>query len=58
MKNVQTQLAKSVSLSLELIAEASASGSSINITSLDSRTTVIISNEEMKDIKKIFKSLE
>ena len=58
MKNVQTQLAKSVSLSLELIAEASASGSSINITSLDSRTTVIISNEEMKDIMKIFKSLE
>ena len=52
MKNVQTQLAKSVLLSLEL------SGSSINITSLDSRTTVIISNEEMKDIKKIFKSLE
>ena len=58
MKNVQTQLAKSVLLSLELIAEASASGSSINITSLDSRTTVIISNEEMKDIMKIFKSLE
>ena len=56
MKNVQTQLAKSVLLSLELIAEAS--GSSINITSLDSRTTVIISNEEMKDIMKIFKSLE
>ena len=58
MKNVQTQLAKSVLLSLELTAEASASDSSINITSLDSRTTVIISNEEMKDIKKIFKSLE
>ena len=58
MKNVQIQLAKSVLLSLELTAEASASDSSINITSLDSRTTVIISNEEMKDIKKIFKSLE
>ena len=58
MKNVQTQLGKSVLLSLELTAEASASDSSINITSLDSRTTVIISNEEMKDIMKIFKSLE
>ena len=30
MKNVQTQLAKSVLLSLELTAEASASDSSIN----------------------------
>ena len=56
MKNVQTPLAKTVLLSLELTAEAS--DVSINITSLGSGTTVIISNKEMKDIIKIFKSLE
>ena len=68
IKNVFKLLDKSVLIPLELTATASAADAEINIKilvsgkrSLDStthNTTVIISNNEMKDISKIVKSLE
>ena len=68
IKNVFKLLDNSVLIPLELTATASAADAEINIKilvsgkrSLDStthNTTVIISNNEMKDISKIVKSLE
>ena len=59
MKSVLTPLAKSVLIPLELPAGISAADATIQkkIYGLG-KTTLIISNEEMKDIMKIVKSLE
>ena len=57
--NVLKPLAKSVLISLGLIAAASATDAAIHKKMFGSRTTaLIISNEEMNDIMKIVKSLE
>ena len=60
MKNVIQPSAKSVLIPLELTAAASAADVGIHKRILGSghNTTLIISNDEMKDIIKIFKSLE
>ena len=60
MKNVAQPLAKSVSIPLGLTAGASAADTGIHkkILGSDHNTTLIISNDEMKDILKIVKSLE
>ena len=59
MKNVIKPLAKSVLIPLGLTAEASAADAGIHKKILGSgTTTLIISNDEMKDIIKIVKSLE
>ena len=60
IKNVIKPLAKSVLISLGLIAAASASDAGIHKKILGSRnmTTLIISNDEIEDIIKILKSLE
>ena len=64
--NVNKPLAKSVSIPLGLTAAASATDAAIHNKmfrsgarplNLASRTTLIISNEEMQDIMKIVKSL-
>ena len=59
MKNVLKPLAKSVLIPLGLTAVASAIDTGIHKKMLKlGMTTVIISNEEMDDIMKTFKSLE
>ena len=60
MKSVTQPLAKSVLIPLGLTAAASAADAGIhkNILRSDHNTTLIISNDEMKDILKIVKSLE
>ena len=60
MKSVIQPLAKSVLIPLGLTAAASAADAGINKKILGSghNTTLIISNDEMKDILKIVKSLE
>ena len=60
MKNVAQPLAKSVLIPLGLTAGASAADTGIHkkILGSDHNTTLIISNDEMKDILKIVKSLE
>ena len=60
MKSVIQPLAKSVLIPLELIAAASAADAGIHKKKLGSghNTTLIISNDETKDILKIVKSLE
>ena len=59
IKNVIKPLAKSVLIPLELTAAASAADAGIHKKILGSgNTTLIISNNEMKDIIKIVKSLE
>ena len=59
MKNVLTQLAKSVLTQFRLTTAASATDGSIQKKLFGSGTTaLIISNEEMKDIIKIIKSLK
>ena len=57
MKSVFTPLAKSVSILLGLSAGMLATDAGIQING-SGTTTLIISNEEMEDITKIFKSLE
>ena len=57
--NVLTPLAKSILILLGLTEAASATDAAIHKKMFGSGTTaLIISNEEMKDIMKIFKSLE
>ena len=59
MKNVIKPWAKSVLIPLRLVAAASAAYVGIHKKTLGSGTTaLIISNDEMKDIIKIVKSLE
>ena len=59
MKNVIKPLAKSVLIPLGLTAAASAADAGIHKKILGSgTTTLIISNDEMKDIIRIVKSLE
>ena len=60
MKSVIQPLAKSVLIPSGLIAAASAADAGIHNKILGSghNTTLIISNDEMKDILKIVKSLE
>ena len=60
IKNVIKPLAKSVLISLGLTAAESAADAGIHKKTLGSRntTTLIISNDEIKDIIKIVKSLE
>ena len=60
MKNVIQPLAKSVLIPLGLTAAASAADVGMHKKILGSghNTTLIISNDEMKDILKIVKSLE
>ena len=60
MKSVIKPLAKSVSVPLGLTAEASAADAGIHKKILGSghNTTLIISNDEIKDILKIVESLE
>ena len=59
MKNVLTPLPKSVLIPLGLTAAASATDAAIQNKIYESETTaLIISNEEMKDIIHIVKSLE
>ena len=59
IKNVIKPLAKSVLIPLGLTAAKSAADAGIHKRILGSRTTtLIISNDEMKDIMKIVKSLE
>ena len=59
MKNVLKPLAKSVLIPLGLTAATSATGAAIHKKMFGSgNTTLIISNEEMKDIMKITKFLE
>ena len=60
MKSVIQPLAKSVLIPLGLTAAASAADAGIHKKILGSghKTTLIISNDEMKDILKIVKSLE
>ena len=60
MKSVIQPLAKSVRIPLGLTAAASAADAGIHKTILGSghNTTLIISNDEMKDILKLVKSLE
>ena len=61
MKNVTQPLAKSVLIPLGLTAAASASHAGIHKKTLrfgNCTTRLIISNEEMEDTMKIFKSLE
>ena len=59
MKNVIKPLAKSVIIPLGLTATISAADAGIHKKILGSgKTTLIISNDEMKDIIKIVKSLE
>ena len=59
MKNVIKPLTKNVLISLELTAAVSAADAGIHKKILGSgTTTLIISNDEMKDIIKIVKSLE
>ena len=59
MKNVIKPLAKSVLIPLSLTAAASAADARIHKKILGSgNATLIISNDEMKDIIKIVKSLE
>ena len=57
--NVLKPLAKSVLISLGLMAVASATDAAIDKKMLQSGfTTLIISNEEMQDVMKIVRSLE
>ena len=56
MKNVLTQLAKSVLIPLELTAADTGIHKKV-IGSGSGTTTLVTSNEEMKDIKKIVKCL-
>ena len=59
IKNVIKTLAKSVLVPLGLTAAASAVDAGIHKKTLGSgTTTLIISNDEMGDIKKVLKSLE
>ena len=59
MKSVLTPLAESVLMPIGLIATMSAKNAAIQKKIYGSDTTaLIISNEEMKDIMKIVKSLE
>ena len=59
MKNVLTPLPKSVLIPLGLTAAASATDAAIQNKIYESETTaLIISNEEMKDIIHIVKSLQ
>ena len=59
MKNELKPLAKSVLISLGLTAAASATDAAIQKKIFESgMTTLIISNEEMDDIMKTFKSLK
>ena len=58
MKNGIKPLAKSVSIPLGLTAAASAADTGIHKKISGSGTTLIMSNDEMKDIIKIVKSLE
>ena len=60
MKSVLTPLAKSVLLPLGLSAGMSAADAALQkkIYGVGRTTALIISNEEMKDIMKIVKSLE
>ena len=59
MKNVIEPLAKSVLILLELTAAASAADAEIHKRILESETTtLVISNDEMKDIITIVKCLE
>ena len=59
MKNVIKPLAKSVLIPLGLTATASAADAGIHKKILGSRTTTLtISNDEMKDIMKLVKSLK
>ena len=60
MKSAIQPLAKSVLIPLELTAAASAADAGVHKKILGSvhNTTFIISNDEMKDILKIVKSLE
>ena len=59
MKNVIKPLAKSVLIPIRLTAVASAAAPGIHKKILGSETaTLITSNDEMKDIIKIVKSLE
>ena len=59
IKNVIKTLAKSVLVPLGLTAAASAADAGIHKKTLGSgTTTLIISNDEMGDIKKVLKSLE
>ena len=60
IKNVIKALAKSVLVPLGLTAAASAADAGIHkkISGSGHNTTLIISNDEMEDIFKIFKSLE
>ena len=58
MKNVIEPLAKSVLILLELTAAPSAADAEIHKRILESETTLVISNDEMKDIITIVKCLE
>ena len=59
IKNVMKPLAKSVLIPLELTAAASAADAGIHKKILGSgTTTLVISNEDMNDIIKIFQALE
>ena len=58
MKNVIQPLAKSVLIPLGSTVAASAADGEIHLKILGSgKTTLIISNDEMEDVMKIFKSL-
>ena len=59
MKNVIKPLAKSILIPLGLTAAASVAGAGIHKKNLGSGATMlIISNDEMKDVIKIVKSLK
>ena len=58
IKNVIKPLAKSVLIPLRLSAAASAADAVIHRTLGSGTTTLVISNDEMKDIIKIAKSLK
>ena len=57
MKNVFTMLTKSVQVALWLTAATSTTDTAIQEKIFESATTLIIYDEEMNDIMKIFKSL-
>ena len=57
MKNVFTMLTKSVQVALWLTAATSTTDTAIQEKIFESATTLIIYDEEMNDIMKIFKSV-
>ena len=58
MKNVITQLAKTILILLGPTARALAADAGIQKKIFRTGTTTIVSNEELEDILKVFKSFE